>query len=145
MRLPASIGARLRRLPLPVLLVLIMSACSISGPSYDEFARRVSAWPGTPSEDCGVGLLGEASRETALECAQRAIAEGRPFAVIVQVQGIDSNLFQGLASRGRRDSFLFWFDSDITGGGGPGAESRLTERPCTDPAVTTNDLPLECQ
>jgi hypothetical protein len=125
-------------------LACILACCS-SGPSFEDFEMAVSSWAGTTALNCGEGLLRDESRSTALACAQRAIDEGRPFFVTIQVQGIDSTLFQGLASRGRRDSRLFWYDSDIYGGGGLGGESRLEDRSCTDPVVTTKELPLECQ
>lgn len=145
----AAMGSSVSRYsPFRIMLLLALlttTACAASGPNYADFASKVSAWPGRTAEDCGAAALRSAGREIALDCARRALAEGRPFYVVVQVQGVDSSLFQGLASRGRRDSMLFWFDSDITGGGGAHPESRFTERPCTDPAVTENDLPLACQ
>lgn len=126
-------------------LLLSLPGCAATGLTEKDFEKAVASWAGQGARDCGKGLLEHAGRAVALQCAQDALREGRAFFVIVQVQGIDSRLYQGLSSRGTRDSRLFWFDSDIGGGGSAVAEARLTDRACTDPVLTEEEQPIDCQ
>jgi hypothetical protein len=101
-------------------IVLTMAAACGSpvcaeGPSLDEFAHTLREAGGPDAQDCGLISLSE-SRASAVSCATKAIAEGRPFSVGFQVQGIDSRIYLGLARAASGKTERFYWDSDVFGG-----------------------------
>ena len=119
------------------------TGCASRGPSLTEFEASVRSWAGADARDCGKVLL-RADRSSAMDCVRQEIGRGAPFFVIVQVQGVDSTLFHGLASQRQSSSQMFFYDSDITGGGGVRSRPRVHQRPCVAPKVTYDDEPLVC-
>ncbi len=116
------------------------------GPSFDAYLKHIREAAGTDASACGVVSL-NGSRRAALSCAGAALEEGRPFWVVFQVMGIDSQIFEGLAvdAHGRVQQ-LTW-DSDITGGYEIVARRQIWDKPCLRPQVVqgTGSGPIECQ
>lgn len=112
--------------------------------SAARLSLQVERFTGPVDRHCGVYTIADPSdvREQtavsprqmrlALRCADKARREGRATWVLWQVRGIDSTLFDGLATSGRSDLHVVHYDSL-----GPG---RLTLEPCLRPRVAKGEI-----
>lgn len=116
------------------LVGLVLASPLSWGPSLAAFERRLQEVAGPRAERCGVVLLRQ-DRSAAARRAQAALDAGRPFVVAFQRQGIDSTIYEGLASRGRGPAVLVSWDGDASGGGHLVPVRRMRERACAAPAI----------
>ncbi len=79
--------------------------------------------------DCGWAHE-EAQRETAVACARKAEAAGKPFHVGFDLAGIDSTIRAAFVRRTDGSLSRLWYDSDPAGGGRKCA-AVVSQRPCT--------------
>jgi hypothetical protein len=115
---------RMRSVSLVAAFGLISVACA-KGPSFGEFRSTVKDLAGTGARDCGVIRLRETNHRL-LDCAREAIQSNEPFAIIVQRQGIDSQIFSGLVRSKTGEIWSVDWDSDITGSSGGGSSMKKT-------------------
>ena len=113
---------------------LVLASPLSWGPSLAAFERRLRQAAGPGAERCGVVPLRQ-DRSAAARRAQAALDAGRPFVVAFQRQGIDSIIYEGLASRGRGPAVLLSWDGDASGGGPLVPVRRMYERACAAPAI----------
>lgn len=129
-----------------VLDLSLVSAQESHSRSADVFFSALSDLAGSNAIDCGRLSLGS-KLAAGFECARSAMQSGRPFQLAVQIQGVDSILWQG-AARGKSGAiWLVTFDSDIHGGGANSvsAEPRITRTPCLGLMLSMDDeSPLSC-
>jgi hypothetical protein len=123
--------------------LLAGSGCH-SGPSFDQYRKRLSERAGPDAVDCGLVRLGS-DRSQAVKCAASGLENRQAVHVIFQVQGIDSSIFHGLAvTADGKGTWLMW-DDDTYGHGRPlHAQSWIDEKPCIDPSVVDNGIPIRC-
>ena len=125
------------------LAALATSGCHI-GPSFEEYRGRLSKAAGDGAVDCGLVKL-RSSRAQAVSCVRSALASHHAAFAVFQVQGIDSDIYLGLAvDRAGRGTRLMW-DSDAYGGGRLfAAESWIEQKPCSQPSVAEEGKPIRC-
>jgi hypothetical protein len=116
----------LRLLAVVATLGGISAACA-KGPSFDEFRSIVKDLAGAGARDCGLIPLRETDHRL-LACAKDAIARKDPFSIIVKRQGIDSEVFSGIARSKNGELWGVDWDSDI--GGQARAGSSLNRTRC---------------
>jgi len=63
-----------------------------------------------------------------LDCAKEAISRKEAFSIIVRRQGIDSEIFSGIAQSKDGEIWNVDWDSDVSGGSGSG--SAMNRRRC---------------
>jgi hypothetical protein len=136
-------GRSLRGVIVLVAAALVASGCH-TGPTFEEYRSLVANSAGADALDCGVVALGS-SRAEAVSCVQSALSNRRPVRVILQVQGIDSDIWLGLAvDEAGRGTRLMW-DSDAFGGGSRFRSKAWIDRAdCGQPSVTESDPPIHC-
>ena len=115
------------------------------GPSHAAFGRRLAEAAGPGAQDCGLVPLA-AGRAAAINCARTALAEGRPFFVAFQVMGIDSTIYEGLASPAPGHATRILWDSDVSGGYNLVPLRRIHETACGAPGIDDVDAgsPISC-
>jgi hypothetical protein len=125
-------------------MVAVSSLGCHRGPSFDEYRSLVAKAAGEGATDCGVVKLG-ASKDEAIRCAESALGAREAVFVVFQVQGIDSQIFMGLAvDRVGKGTRLMW-DSDAYGGGSRFmSKSWIDEVPCSRPALTQKNETVTC-
>ena len=125
------------------LTAFAMAGCN-TGPSLKEYRSRLAKTSGDGAVDCGLIRLGS-SRVRAVSCVRSALTAHRPVFVAFQVIGMDSEFFRGLAvNKDGRAVELRW-DGDVWGGSHFAKESRVDERPCSQPSVLDDESPIHCQ
>jgi hypothetical protein len=135
------VAARRSRLKAAAIAVALLHVAAIVfgspwswGPSLADFSRRLRETAGADARHCGVVDLWQ-PRASALACARESLASDAPFSVGLQVMGIDSTIYLGLArSAGGRTTELHW-DSDGSGGSNLVPLSNLYDRPCAHPSI----------
>jgi len=133
----------LKRLPL-ALTSLVVFACA-RGPSFQEYLSLLNERAGSSSKDCGVVRLMQPHSE-AVSCAQTALKGRTPFMVVFQVQGIDSEIFHGLAVDASGNGTWLQWDSDSYGGGYHFVtKSWIKEEACSQPVVLDAAPPIQCR
>lgn len=131
-----------RRWALPLALLAVF-ACA-RGPSLQEYLSLLQERAGTGSKDCGVVRLLH-PRSEAVRCAQAALEDRTPFRVVFQVQGIDSEIFHGLAVDARGNASWLRWDSDSYGGGYRFfTRAWVKEEACSHPVVVDAAPPIQC-
>jgi hypothetical protein len=125
-------------------IILLSATFTACGSSFESFGDLIRSKAGANSNDCGIVTL-YGSRSDAIACAQAALSQRMAFKVIFEVQGIDSKDFLGLAVGNGGKAVLPEWDSDIKGGGGFLATSRINERTCLKPRVVDEFLPVLCE
>jgi hypothetical protein len=122
------------------LLLLLMSALiwfyfldriafSVIGDAMDWRSRRLAGWHGI---NCGrVKVHGDPRAATA--CALRAQAEGKPFRVRYDIQGIDSAVAGGIVRTPAGLLYGLSYDSDPYGGGFSWFRQTVIQTPCPEP------------
>jgi hypothetical protein len=116
-------------------IVALAGAASRSAPQpLTDLLMKLS---GDGAVACGVVVRNESAR-AALACAREQLASGRPFRLAVQVQGIDSLLWLGVALEADGTSWVLSYDSDTHGRGGIGKES-LDSVPCHEIRLSETD------
>jgi hypothetical protein len=126
------------------LLAAVSSAGCVNGPSFDEYRELLGERAGPAFQDCGLVRLGQA-RSEAVACSQQALVRKAPFVVVFQVQGIDSELFHGLAVNGEGTAAWLQWDSDARGSGSRFLAKRwVQEKSCSAPSVTDARIPIKC-
>jgi hypothetical protein len=97
----------------------------------DEFDSALRELAGARATACGRSPI-RSDQSAAIACAQSSIAAGTPFWVAIQVQGIDSILWRGVARGPTGPAWLVTFDSDVHGGGAHSSHARpaLARTPC---------------
>ncbi len=116
-----------------------------TGPSFQDYVEKLRDSAGENAEQCGVVALGE-PRGAAFSCGRAALDEGRPFWLIVQVMGIDSEIFLGLAVDQRGRAWAIDWDSDPSGGSAWITPRGLSKSTCDAPILTDlpGELPIQC-
>lgn len=133
----------LKRLALAFTLLAVF-ACA-RGPSFEEYLSLLNERAGTGSKNCGVVGLTQA-RSEAVRCAQAALKNRKPFLVVFQVQGIDSEIFHGLAVNASGNAIWLQWDSDAYGGGyGSVTRPWVKEEACPQPVVVDATPPIQCR
>lgn len=126
-------------------LALGLAACRL-GPSFPDYVELLRSRAGEDAVDCGVTRLHQ-HRAAAVACSTAALEDGRPFFVLIQVQGFDSDIFFGLSvdDRGRAVRTI-WY-SDVYGGGRSPLLSRASTRDtvCENPRVVLEGPPVQCE
>lgn len=92
-------------------------------------AARLAALSGASARDCGVFPL-RSDLAAAIACAQDATSSRRPYRLAVQLQGIDSAIWQGAARDERGRLWVVFYDADSSGGATP--SPTLSVVPCRD-------------
>ena len=105
---------------------LIAASCQ-KGPTFDDFRRVVTGVAGPGARDCGMVPLNETNHRV-LDCAKEAISRKEAFSIIVRRQGIDSEIFSGIAQSKDGEIWNVDWDSDVSGGSGSG--SAMNRRRC---------------
>ena len=137
-----SSARNLKRLAF-TLPLLALFACA-RGPSFEEYLSLLNERAGTGSKNCGVVGLTQ-PRSEAVRCAQAALKARAPFLVVFQVQGIDSEIFHGLAVNAGGNATLLRWDSDAYGGGyGSVTRPWVKKEACSRPVVADATLPIQC-
>jgi len=98
-----------------VLASAMLSFGCVSGPSFEKYVETLRDLAGPNGQPCGLVRLGE-DRSSALSCGSAALQSGKAFWIAVQVQGVDSRVFVGLARGPKGDAWRSLWDSDVTGG-----------------------------
>ncbi|MEO8673855.1 MAG: hypothetical protein ABI411_21305 [Tahibacter sp.] len=120
--LPAVVCAETREIAAPTPRQLLIQRNPETKPFFDRLRQIAGPW----SKACGVALLGD-DPENALVCAREAMAAGETFWVAIQVQGVDSLLFNGAAREPDGTSWLVTFDSDVHGGASYSIDTETKE------------------
>ena len=90
---------------------------------------KMKSIAGSGSQDCGDVLLHN-NPYVAIECARDAASAGKAYRVAIQLQGIDSLVWQGAARDEHGKLWEVFYDSDPSGGSG--ANASLSVVPCRD-------------
>ena len=77
---------------------------------------------GNDAINCGVVALGE-SRQDAIVCSEHAASAKKAYWVVFQLQGVDSELWEGAARDETGKLWSIFYDSDVTGTGNSSASS----------------------
>jgi hypothetical protein len=94
------------------------------GDAWDRESRKLS---GPAATDCGrVPIHGDP--KAANQCVVKAFAENKPFRVRYDLQGIDSNVSDGLVYTPNRQLYGLVFDGDPAGQGGTSWERERAGR-----------------
>ena len=125
------------------LSMLMLSGACARGPSSNDFAAEVRSQAGKGAIDCGV-VRNDSARKAAAECAAAALTRRSPFLVIVQVQGIDSEIFHGLAVNAEGSAVKILWDSDATGGSRFPQVRQMSSEPCVAPHVEASGRRITC-
>jgi len=107
---------------------------AVSGGAVDvtappALAGRLVSLSGASARDCGVFPL-RSDLAAAIACAQDATSSRQPYRLAVQLQGIDSAIWQGAARDERGRLWVVFFDADSSGGATP--SPTLSVVPCRD-------------
>jgi hypothetical protein len=122
---------------------LLMLGCH-TGPSFEEYRALVTASAGAGASDCGFVKL-RTSKTEAISCVESALRGGRPVFVIFQIQGIDSQIFMGLAVDQTGKAVRIMWDSDASGGGSRYmSKARIEKTPCDQPALKNDNETVHC-
>ena len=143
--LSEAIDARMkqRRIRLLVMLYLLVFAACRIGPSVEEYIEFVRSRAGEGATGCGVVRLGQ-DRTAAVACATAALEQERPFFVIFQVQGIDSDIYYGLSLDNKGAVMRAIWDSDVHGGSRFAKRARTRAAICNNPQVFAEGQPIQC-
>jgi hypothetical protein len=104
------------------------------GPSLVHFSRRLRETASADARDCGVVDLGQ-PRASALACARESLASGAAFSIGLQVMGIDSTVYVGLARPAGGSTTEVQWDSDGSGGSNLVPLSRIHQALCAHPSI----------
>jgi hypothetical protein len=125
------------------LTLLAVFACA-RGPSFEEYLSLLNERAGTSPKDCGVVRLRQ-PRSGAARCAQTALEGRTPFMVVFQVQGIDTEIFHGLAVNASGNATWLQWDSDSYGGGHPFiTKPWIKKEACSQPVVVDATPAIQC-
>jgi len=128
-----------------VLLVLVSITCVACVPSTERIHSQLRAATRSDAAlDCGSVSLSHRA-EPSSACAAAALASRKPFFVAFQLQGIDSQIWEGLAFGGDGQAQVVRFDSDPSGGRRFFPRPRLAVAPCASPALPAQlGGPIRC-
>jgi hypothetical protein len=132
-------------LALAVILLCAILGC-VTGPSFQDYLEELRSVGGTSATECGVVGL-EESRANALSCGQAALDEGAPFWMVVQVMGIDSKIFLGLAVDEHGRAWKITWDSDRSGGSAWITPRGMYKESCDIPLLADRpgEEPIQCR
>jgi hypothetical protein len=106
-----------------------------------ELQSYIEPFTGSDAVDCGRYLLDQSRTMATAEqlrksvtCGSAAAKDRKPFLALVQYQGIDSLVFEGLLGTAEGKMHRFSYDSAPCGG--PGCPGRFTIERCDKPDVT---------
>ena len=132
-----SVGARRCLAVLAAGIAALACACASSTVDESAFevphervARELVALSGPDARDCGTYSLAQ-PRASGIACAQEAIATGTPYRVAFELQGVDSDIWEGAARDRAGTHASLFLDSDVTGGA-PTPDPRLYAATCED-------------
>ena len=126
------------------LIAVVLGSPPFWGPSLARYERELRRAAGPGARECGVVALDQ-DRTAAYRCAQAALAQREPFWVAFQVMGIDSTIYEGLASRSPGEAVRLVWDSDIYGGYNLVPIRRLSKTACQAPNFRTEERPeVDC-
>jgi len=109
--------------------LLFVSHCHAADSTPAALANRLASLAGSNGRDCGSVQAGN-ERNAAIECARGATAAGKAYKVAVQLQGVDSLVWQGAARDEHGKLWVLFYDSDPSGGSG--ASPTLSALPCRE-------------
>lgn len=110
------------RLIVLVMAVALLGACALLSPQKNTdwmvstFMQRLNSLAGEDARDCGAFFAFDGEGAEQMDCANAAIASGKPFRVYCRVRGIDSVIFRGMAGNSRGELFVVIGDTDASGG-----------------------------
>lgn len=97
----------------------------------DLLERQSLRLAGKRAIDCGMVRIG-ANPKLNTQCALKAQETGRPFRVRYEIRGYDAEVAVSVVRNSDGKLSMMMYDSDISGGGGRGAEDVSTQ-PCPVP------------
>jgi hypothetical protein len=115
--------------------LVLLACCSCASPSQ-SLRSHLSSLTEPDAIDCGLVPLSSEQRANAVSCASAASFSGSPYYVAFQLQGIDSQVWEGVASKGNGKTQLVRFDSDPSGGRRVFKRARLVVLPCASPTIS---------
>lgn len=117
-----------------ILIIIALGACTTPFESFHSHLREAV---GDVTEDCGLVPLSE-PHGPSVSCASAALASGKPFIVGFQLQGIDSEVWEGLVFGRDGAARRIRFDSDVGGGGHFFKEPRVHIEDCVAPSLSVS-------
>jgi len=123
-----------RALPrLAALFATVLAATGVRAiepaPAPAALSARLASLSGIDGRDCGAFPL-RSDLAAAVVCAKDATASGKPYRLAVQLQGIDSAIWQGAARDAQGRLWVVFYDADSSGGGA--ASPTISVVPCRD-------------
>jgi len=98
-------------------LAMVAPTCHAADSAPASLEKKLVALAGADSRNCGSVALG-GDQKPAIACAKTGVSSAVPFRVAIQVQGIDSLVWQGAARDAQGKLWMVFHDSDPSGGGG---------------------------
>jgi hypothetical protein len=122
--------------------LLLATSLSFAAQPPAALLTKLKALAGANSHDCGAIPLHD-DQGAALACARRAAASAAPFRIAIQLQGVDSIVWQGAARDEHGKLWVMFHDSDPSGGSA--ATPTFSVLPCREIqfAVHEDDV-IEC-
>lgn len=113
--------------------------------TQEPFIRELIHLAGSNEKNCGIVDLQQDQR-AAYRCATESLSLGQPFFVGVQLQGIDSEIWTGIASASDGKLWKVNFDSDVTGSSSFSGKPSLRTIRCASVQFSSIDwVPPFCQ
>ena len=110
---------------------LVLASCATSA---ERFQSKLGEMAGRNARSCGLAALNQPPEESA-SCARSALSTHTPFMVGFQLQGIDSQIWEGLTMSKSGDARFVRFDSDPSGGAWF-SHPRVMVEHCTSPVIS---------
>jgi hypothetical protein len=109
--------------------LVAVSNCQATDLVPGTLLSKMKSIAGSHSRDCGSVPLHN-NPYVAIECAKDATSADKPYRVAVQLQGVDSLVWQAAARDEHGKLWEVFYDSDPSGGSG--ANASLTVVPCRE-------------
>jgi hypothetical protein len=103
----------------------VVASAWADGPTFEEFRTTVQGVAGAGATDCGQIPFRETDHRI-IDCARDAVSRKQPFWIIAKRQGIDSEVFLGIAQSKGGELWAVTWDSDIGGGSRRGSSMSKT-------------------
>ena len=122
-------------------ILLFLAACTTPSQRFESKLHELS---GSDARNCGLVVLHQAT-EQAIACASSSLASHQPFEVGFQLQGVDSEIWEGLTLNRSGVLQRVHLDSDPSGGSSLFAHSLLLVDACSSPTLAPPPQePISC-
>lgn len=120
-------------------LALMLGSAQVTPPSEaqmrEALERELQRFASFEATLCGLVQRGN-DRSSAISCAAESITAKRPFVVVFQERGEDSDIWSGLVGNSQGKLQLLLLDSSPYGQPQTRAEYFVTSRECKEPAFS---------